>query len=52
MVHTHTLHHRIHDPRQAMLGTNRSTMWAAGVLIAMLLVILILFVGVYAYRAF
>jgi putative FmdB family regulatory protein len=52
MVHTHTLHHRIHEPRQAMLGTARYTLWASGVLIAMLLVILILFLGVFAFRTF
>jgi hypothetical protein len=47
----HTLHHRIHEPRQVIQGTFRSTLWGAGVLIAMLLVILVLFLGVFAIRA-
>jgi hypothetical protein len=45
----HALHHRPHG--QVMQETVRSTLWAAGVLIAMLLLILVLFLGVFAIRA-
>ena len=45
------LHHRTHGPGEPIHRTVESALWAAGLLIATLLAIVILFLGVFVTRA-
>ena len=45
------LHHRIHSPAEPARRTVESALWTAGLLLATLLAIVILFLGVFVTRA-